>query len=227
MQLLTGLLQTLGQLTVPREKPLAEEGMLGRLRLLAEAWLGDGIPIRRKRLFALACCRKVWPWLDEPPCQHVVRNSELFADGLVNREQLETAVVGRFLALPDADREAHDQMRRCVTMTLIEGNVLGLLPLAATLSGTNFEAVSAIYHDLFANAFQPVTVEPAWREWNGGALVRMAQVMYDQRAFADLPILADALEEADCDNPELLTHLRSAGPHYIGCWALDMLLGRP
>lgn len=38
--------------------------------------------------------------------------------------------------------------------------------------------------------------------------------------------LSDALEEAGCANPELLAHLRSPGPHYRGCWALDLILGK-
>jgi hypothetical protein len=39
-----------------------------------------------------------------------------------------------------------------------------------------------------------------------------------------LPILADALEEAGCDNADILGHLRGPGPHWRGCWPLDLLL---
>jgi hypothetical protein len=39
-------------------------------------------------------------------------------------------------------------------------------------------------------------------------------------------VLADALEGAGCDNPDLLGHLRGPGPHVRGCWALDLLLGK-
>jgi len=41
-----------------------------------------------------------------------------------------------------------------------------------------------------------------------------------------LPILADALEEAGCDDVDVLAHLRGPGPHARGCWALDLVLGR-
>jgi hypothetical protein len=37
--------------------------------------------------------------------------------------------------------------------------------------------------------------------------------------------LADALEEAGCSDEALPSHLRSAGPHVRGCWALDLILG--
>jgi len=40
-----------------------------------------------------------------------------------------------------------------------------------------------------------------------------------------LPILADALEEAGCDNAEFLNHCRGPGPHVFGCWALDLVRG--
>ena len=50
--------------------------------------------------------------------------------------------------------------------------------------------------------------------------------VYDERAFDRLPILADALEEAGCDDPEILKHCRGEGPHVRGCWALDLLLGK-
>ena len=46
------------------------------------------------------------------------------------------------------------------------------------------------------------------------------------RAFGRLPILADALLDAGCDNEELIAHCRSAGPHVRGCWAIDLILGK-
>ena len=47
------------------------------------------------------------------------------------------------------------------------------------------------------------------------------------RAFERLPILADALEEAGCDNAEMLGHCREqARVHVRGCWVLDLLLNK-
>jgi hypothetical protein len=70
------------------------------------------------------------------------------------------------------------------------------------------------------------TPPAAWLAWNGGAVGKMAQAIYDDRAFHDLPILADALEEAGCTDAALLGHLRSAGPHVRGCWGVDAVLGK-
>jgi hypothetical protein len=77
---------------------------------------------------------------------------------------------------------------------------------------------------VFGNPFRPVHAEPAWLDWNGGAVPRLACSLYDARAFDQYPILADALEDAGCDNAELLSHLRGPGPHDRGCWALDLCL---
>ena len=54
----------------------------------------------------------------------------------------------------------------------------------------------------------------------------IARHIYDDRAFHDLPILADALEDAGCADAAILDHCRGPGPHVRGCWAVDLLLGK-
>jgi hypothetical protein len=80
--------------------------------------------------------------------------------------------------------------------------------------------------DVFGNPFRPVTIDPAWSSWGGGNVVGLARMIYERRAFADLPILADALEEAGCTDPDILSHCRSAGEHVRGCWVIDLVLGK-
>jgi hypothetical protein len=62
--------------------------------------------------------------------------------------------------------------------------------------------------------------------WNDGTVRRLAEAIYEERAFGRLPILADALLDAGCDNEELIAHCRSEGPHVRGCWAVDLILGK-
>ena len=66
-------------------------------------------------------------------------------------------------------------------------------------------------------------VEAAWRTSTVLALTRQA---YETRDFGGLPVLADALEEAGCDDREWLMHLRGGGPHCRGCFMVDALLGK-
>ncbi|HEY7310847.1 MAG TPA: hypothetical protein VH643_15895 [Gemmataceae bacterium] len=79
---------------------------------------------------------------------------------------------------------------------------------------------------IFCNPFRPITLDPAWLTWHGGLLVSMAQKMYHSRDFADMPVLADALEEAGCQDQDILAHCRSGGEHVRGCWVVDALLGK-
>jgi len=65
-----------------------------------------------------------------------------------------------------------------------------------------------------------------WLAHNDGAVVKLATVIYDERRFDLLPILADALEEAGCDNADILAHMRGPGPHARGCHVLALLTGR-
>ena len=41
-----------------------------------------------------------------------------------------------------------------------------------------------------------------------------------------MPVLADALEEAGCQDAIILNHCREPGGHVRGCWVVDLLLGK-
>jgi hypothetical protein len=69
-------------------------------------------------------------------------------------------------------------------------------------------------------------IEPSWVTWHGGLIVSMALQMYVRRDFIDMPILADALEEAGCIDQEILAHCRTGGEHVRGCWVVDLVLGK-
>ena len=84
-----------------------------------------------------------------------------------------------------------------------------------------------LLHCIFGNLFRPpAPLDPAALAWHGGAARRLAEVIYEGRRFADLPVLADLLEEVGLTDAALLGHLRGPGPHVLGCWALDTLLGK-
>jgi hypothetical protein len=83
-----------------------------------------------------------------------------------------------------------------------------------------------ILHDIFGNPFRPGTIDPGWLAWNGAAVLNLARVIYEERAFDRLPILADALEDAGCHVADILQHCRGNGEHVLGCWVLDLLLGK-
>jgi hypothetical protein len=81
--------------------------------------------------------------------------------------------------------------------------------------------------------FRPVSIAPSLLAWSDALVPGLARSGYDERQLpsghlhpARLAILADALEDARCDDAELLRHLRGPGPHVRGCWGIDLLSGR-
>src|SRR5262249_41897669 len=82
-----------------------------------------------------------------------------------------------------------------------------------------------VLRDVFA-PFQSVILHEGWREANDRAARKLAAYVYAKAAFEQMPILADALEDAGPSDDPLLPHLRSPGPHVRGCWALDLILAR-
>ncbi len=87
-----------------------------------------------------------------------------------------------------------------------------------------------LLRDIFGNPFRPVAFGATRRT---ATALSLAQAAYEERELpsghldtARLGVLADALEEAGCADEGILSHLRSAGPHVRGCWAVDLVLGK-
>jgi hypothetical protein len=84
-------------------------------------------------------------------------------------------------------------------------------------------AMAHIIRDIFGNPFRPVAFSPEWRT---DTVIALARTMYEAREFSAMPILADALQDADCESDEVLNHCRGEGPHVRGCWVVDLVLGK-
>jgi hypothetical protein len=78
-------------------------------------------------------------------------------------------------------------------------------------------------HDIYGNPFRPAVLDS---RWSSADAVALARAIYDDRAFDRLPILADSLIEAGCDDEQILDHCRGSGPHDRGCWVVDLVLGK-
>ena len=96
-----------------------------------------------------------------------------------------------------------------------------------TSVGQEGQVQSDLLRDIFGNPFRPVTLAPSLLDWNDSVVVKLSQGIYEERAFDRLPILADALEDAGCDDQDILAHCREQGlVHVRGCWVVDLLLGK-
>jgi hypothetical protein len=81
-----------------------------------------------------------------------------------------------------------------------------------------------LLRDIVGNPLRAWAANPSWLAWEHGLIPVMARTIYERYRFDDLPVLADALEDAGCIDEEILAHCRHPSAHVRGCWLLDALL---
>jgi hypothetical protein len=207
-----------------------------------------GKPSERKlRLFGLACYRRVWHLFPNERWAVLVEVGERFVDQAASRAELNTA----WWRVPTSSEYPADLVAVANGIGVSDfnprqANVVAYAAARAIAKAANprtdVEAYRCPLRDaeraeqsdllrcIFGNAFRPLGFDAHWQTPAGLAL---AQAAYYSRLLPSgtvepdrLAILADALEDAGCDNAELLGHLRAPGPHVRGCWPVDLLLGR-
>jgi hypothetical protein len=194
---------------------------------------------RKLRLFAVACCRRIWHLLDGWS-QNLVEVSEQFVDGSVGNTAMSFASNLNDDVFQRAKPYTHPHLACVMAGNIAAGdawamawNIISDARRAIRYSSPQADTYqeirgqSAVLREIFGPlALRSVALNPTWLSWKDGTIPELAQAIYDDRRFENLPILANALEEAGCDNEELLAHLRSNGSHVRGCWAVDFLLGK-
>jgi hypothetical protein len=78
--------------------------------------------------------------------------------------------------------------------------------------------------DLDGSPLGVVDFDAGWLTWENGIVRKVVEAIVGHLAFAELPILADALEEAGCRDDRILRHLRERMEHTKDCWVLRGLL---
>jgi hypothetical protein len=196
---------------------------------------------RKLRLLAVGCCRRIWQLLADERSRKGVELAEVSADHPVSPAILDAVSGAAEDAVADAlapdgvtTVEARDKAGAACTAAsyasnspaVRESDALEVLASAAEAApDTTLELLAQVHliRDIFGNPFRPITLDPACNTSN---IVALAQMIYDDRAFDRLPILADALEDAGCTNADILDHCRQPGEHVRGCWVVDLLLGK-
>jgi hypothetical protein len=196
-------------------------------------------PERKLRLFAVAVCNKL-RWLFKHDWHRfaldMLEEAAEFADDPETRQ--ERGVVRSLRELqseldvpthednPDLDLALSRTIRPHELWEGLDGQLYAVQRALEKAWGNRKPPFS---HDgeyllcIIGNPFRPVAFAPSWRTETAVAL---AAGIYADRAFDRLPILADALEEAGCDNADVLNHCRGPGPHARGCWVVDGVLGK-
>jgi hypothetical protein len=190
---------------------------------------------RKARLCAVAFCRHDHIYRSDGNMRRVVMMAEAFADGLVDEAAL--ASVTGYESDEDPALEAASEPspgfpfvnHAARTADLVcwwradpAGRQRGTPAFFKRVAAEKAE-LSRLVRDIFANPFRPVPLSPQWRTDTALALARQ---MYEGRDFSAMPILADALQDAGCEDADILDHCRGAGPHVRGCWVVDLVLGK-
>ncbi|AMV29304.1 hypothetical protein VT84_33220 [Gemmata sp. SH-PL17] len=192
---------------------------------------------RKIRLFTVGSCRLIWTLITKKPYRVAVEVAEAFADGEATKKALTAARIAARTTVAAEKKYAKLQVAAACLDTVNANVVSGAfgasvdVPSAALYRGTDdwdYDAtkltILALLRDVVGPLpFRKVTVKPAWRT---STAVALASQMYEARDFSAMPILGDALQDAGCDNDEVLDHCRGPGPHVRGCWVVDLVLGK-
>jgi hypothetical protein len=198
---------------------------------------------RKLRLFAVACCRRAMTTTNvRPRTEPFVDVAERFADGEATITDLQT--VGCNPASVEDRRTNSALHHACMNAAEVEFGVVmaDCAALNAAWGATHAKTLMpdngmsegrlvgeqavqcSILRDIFGNPFHPISFSPQWRT---DTTVMLARQMYESRDFSTMPILADALQDAGCDNDDILNHCRDESlPHIRGCWVVDLVLSK-
>jgi hypothetical protein len=189
-------------------------------------WLEGRFSRRKRRLLGCATARQVEHLLREPSTHELISLCERYADRLVSRRQVQDAF-RRMVWEPASYQEWNIRDLAKGFSTPHGGDpALDHFPEARG-NGRLIRDWADVMRDFYGpTPFRRVRLEPAWLAANDGAVPTLARAIYDEGRWTDLPILGDALEEAGCDDADLLGHCRGGGRHYRGCWVVDLILNK-
>ena len=212
-------------------------------------FLGSKVSERKLRLFAVACCRRIWSRWGESQLPTEVVTIEMFADGEVSKKNMRAVrsklgAMGGVSAAWAANSAEHavlednalNAAKQAVSSALYfayffiyeatfsESSYSGDCKKAAEARADERIALPSILREIFGPLpFRPVAFDPSWLT---PTVTQLAEAIYEERAFDRMPILADALEDAGCANADILEHCRQPGEHVRGCWPLDLVLAK-
>ena len=233
--------------------------------LLSAVWSESRLTVRKLRLLAIACCRRLSDvhaervfrdllrcaervaedqlapemlkiavddlrasWGNLEDCQNVAEAAAYLAFGhTTNQESLGSALNALASSVawqhcPEA--RVHDRgwllrgstswFEKQIECSPPESNN----PMWRKARALEQEAQAAIIRDIL----DPFWIGPFDPEWRTQTAVALARHLYDSREFSAMPILADAIQDAGCENDHILNHLRDPNVvHVRGCWVLD------
>lgn len=199
---------------------LTPESLLSRLQFHVSA--------RQARLIACACVRLL-PLSNPTRVQQALDLAERFADGKATGLELASGrYLGRFN--PEDPSWAIHWAAHADHVTMLNRAVAWVLGF--TRSGKHpitpvelSQQIADRIREIASDPANPIELAPGWLTWNEGTVVKIAREIHAARDYTLMPILGDALEEAGCQNPTILTHCREHRLQVHGCWLVGAILG--
>jgi hypothetical protein len=203
-------------------------------------WIKSSISSRRFRLFVSAFCRSLWDELTPKQAREAIDVLECYANGLATVSELGDARISA--------HEAADNL-----LNLLEGGQSGWGATLHAQANTLINATLTAFPDkvdpgqwckrwipspevqarllrCICNPYHRVALESSWLT---PTVLLLGQAAENERTRSSseigrelVSVLADALEEAGCTEQFFLDHLRWPESNTLGCWALDLVLGR-
>jgi hypothetical protein len=219
------------------------------------------LTLRKKALFAVACCRRIIHLIRDERSICAIEVCEAHADGEADFDTFCEVSAKAFAAARDVERNGNpgeEQLAAHAAKWLspddtklgraaeFAGEAIGfqalsradLIPADTPLNEalaywdhpTFMSAMAAeervqadLIRDLFGNPFRPFDFRDDWR--TSTVLALTCRILQEQD-YSLFLILADALEDAGCEDADILNHCRGTGPHVRGCWVVDLVLGK-
>jgi hypothetical protein len=194
------------------------------------AFLGGRVSKRRLRLFACACFRRVWDELTEEDSRRAVEFVERYADGEIQQEDVAAVRTAAYNAASDA--------RGCTAVNAAFGVALAteddvdrILQAVEDAARADFSpdarrVQAELFREIVGDPFIPTPTDLAWLMQAKEQVCKVARSAYQSTSAEASRMLADVLEAAGCNYPELLGHLWEEQQHARGCWAVSWVLGK-
>jgi hypothetical protein len=210
-------------------------------------FLGARATARKLTLFAIACCREVFFLTKDHRVKHAALLGEYVADAQGPLEELNQLLLnlqaagdhlGAWTVVVPMWARSRNSLLHVGLFNLASAVASHTVPEVATTEESwdmpwdpawrgaylREKAKQArLLREVIASPFLPMTLDTDRVTCHVQSL---AEFIYHARAFDRLPILADALEDAGCDNVDILNHCRQGGEHVRGCWPVDLILGK-
>jgi hypothetical protein len=182
---------------------------------------------RKVCLFCHACCTRLLPKHSPPVYLQALEIMQDAAEGKTGFDDLNR--IGQEVMRLEDDLTRIVAFAQALNMcfgneTLYGPQISEIVASVLEMRGDKEdEPLSNIVRDVFGSFFYRVAIDPRWLS---STVLDLARTIDAEKCYERMPILADALMDAGCDDEALLNHCQQPIEHVKGCWAIDLLLGK-